>query len=83
MSSCHRQPGGLGLRAVIDGQQRLTTLQLLVRGVLDVLQEQESPRARQVRRLLQNPSDVVNEAHEKHKLWPRRRDRLIWPAAMG
>ncbi len=83
---CEQLPspaGGLGLRAVIDGQQRLTTLQLLVRGVLDVLQEQESPRVRQVRRLLQNPSDVVNEAHEKHKLWPRRRDRLVWPAAMA
>lgn len=83
---CEQLPspaGGLGLRAVIDGQQRLTTLQLLVRGVLDVLQEQDSPRVRQVRRLLQNPSDVVNEAHEKHKLWPRRRDRLVWPAAMA
>lgn len=83
---CEQLPspaGGLGLRAVIDGQQRLTTLQLLVRGVLDVLQERSSPRVRQVRRLLENPSDVVNEAHEKHKLWPRRRDRLVWPAAMG
>ncbi len=36
-----------------------------------------------MRRLLQNPSDVVNEAHETHKLWPRRRDRLVWPAAMA
>jgi len=83
---CEQLPspaGGLGLRAVIDGQQRLTTLQLLVRGVLDVLQEQDSPRVRQVRRLLQNPSDVVNEPHEKHKLWPRRRDRLVWPVAMA
>jgi hypothetical protein len=75
--------GGLDLRAVIDGQQRLTTLQLLVRGVLDVLLEKGSPRVRQVRRLLENPSDVVHQAHEKHKLWPRRKDRLVWPVAMG
>lgn len=73
---------GLDLRAVIDGQQRLTTLQLLVRGVLDVLTEQESPRVRQVRRLLENPPDVVHRSHEKHKLWPRRKDRLVWPEAM-
>lgn len=75
--------GGLDLRAVIDGQQRLTTLQLLVRGVLDVLIEQGSPRIRQVRRLLENPADVVQVDHEKHKLWPRRKDRLVWPKAMS
>lgn len=83
---CEQLPspaGGLDLRAVIDGQQRLTTLQLLVRGVLDVLIEQDSPRVKQVRRLLQNPSDVVNEPHEVHKLWPRRKDRLVWPVAMA
>jgi hypothetical protein len=36
-----------------------------------------------VRRLLENPSDVVHQAHEKHKLWPRRKDRLVWPVAMA
>ncbi|WP_201438704.1 DUF262 domain-containing protein [Saccharothrix sp. 6-C] len=74
--------GGLDLRAVIDGQQRLTTVQLLLRGVLDVLIERGSPRVRQVRRLLENPSDVVGAPHERHKLWPRRRDRQMWPLAM-
>ena len=33
--------GGVALRSVIDGQQRLTTMQLLVRGLLDVLTETE------------------------------------------
>lgn len=75
--------GGLDLRAVIDGQQRLTTLQLLLRGVLDVLLEQGSSRAKQVRRLLENPSDVVDEPHERFKLWPRRKDRDVWPVAMS
>jgi hypothetical protein len=83
---CDQMPspaGGLDLRAVIDGQQRLTTLQLLVRGVLDVLIEKKSPRVKQVRRLLENPDDVIAEPYEKHKLWPRRKDRLVWPIAMG
>jgi uncharacterized protein with ParB-like and HNH nuclease domain len=36
--------GGLDLRAVIDGQQRLTTIQMLLRGVLDVLIERPHER---------------------------------------
>lgn len=75
--------GGLTLSAVIDGQQRLTTLQLLVRGVLDVLQETGSGRARQVKRLLENPEDVIDHPHERYKLWPRRKDRDVWPVAMS
>ncbi|GAB2794890.1 DUF262 domain-containing protein [Amycolatopsis magusensis] len=75
--------GGVDLRAVIDGQQRLTTVQLIIRGVLDVLLERHSPRVPQVRRLLQNPSDVINTPEERHKLWPRRKDREVWPLAMA
>lgn len=75
--------GGLTLSAVIDGQQRMTTLQLLVRGVLDVLQETGSGRARQVKRLLENPEDVIDHPHERYKLWPRRKDRDVWPVAMS
>jgi hypothetical protein len=75
--------GGIDLRSVIDGQQRLTTLQLLLRGILDVLLESGSGRAVQVRRLLENPADVVQEPEERHKLWPRRHDRLTWKLVMA
>jgi uncharacterized protein with ParB-like and HNH nuclease domain len=75
--------GGLDLRAIIDGQQRLTTIELILRGVLDVLIERNSPRVRQVRRLLENHPDVVERAEERHKLWPRRLDRMVWPQAMA
>lgn len=44
--------GGVALRSVIDGQQRLTTIQLLIRGLLDVLIANESERAKSVRRML-------------------------------
>lgn len=76
--------GDIDTRAVIDGQQRLTTLQLLLRGLLDVLQESNSSRVPRVKRLLVNPEDIVSPEHPEHryKLWPRRKDRLIWPAAM-
>lgn len=76
-------PGSLDLSSVIDGQQRLTTVQLLLRSVLDVLIERDSPRAPQVRRLIQNPADVVLDADERFKVWPRRRDREVWRLVMG
>lgn len=75
--------GGLDLRSVIDGQQRLTTLQLLIRALLDVAIEMDSPKVRQLRRLLRNPDDVVDSPEEIHKLWPRRRDRPVWADAMA
>ncbi|WP_461170204.1 DUF262 domain-containing protein [Arthrobacter sp. Z1-15] len=75
--------GGVALRSVIDGQQRLTTIQLLIRGLLDVLIEHDSEREKSVRRMLFNPSDVVEAAEEVYKLWPRRRDRDVWPLAMA
>ena len=75
--------GGIGMRAVIDGQQRITTLQLLIRGLLDVLLERESRRQGMVRRLLRNPDDiVVASPDEAHKLWPRKRDREAWRKVM-
>ena len=75
--------GGIDMRAVIDGQQRITTLQLLIRGLLDVLLEHESPRRNMVRRLLRNPDDdVVASPDELHKLWPRKRDREAWREVM-
>ena len=75
--------GSLDARSVIDGQQRLTTIQLLVRAVLDVLTEIGSRRVHQVRRLIQNPSDITPNLEDQYKLWPRRRDRDVWCLAMA
>ena len=75
--------GGVALRSVIDGQQRLTTIQLMMRGLLDVLTESSSDRTMSVRRMLFNPDDVLETAEEIYKLWPRRKDREVWPLAMG
>lgn len=75
--------GGVALRSVIDGQQRLTTVQLLIRGLVDVLSDAGSDRTKSVRRMLFNPDDVVETPDEIFKLWPRRRDRELWPIAIG
>ncbi len=75
--------GGVALRSVIDGQQRLTTVQLLIRGLLDILIETNSERTKSVRRMLFNPDDVVEAPEEVYKLWPRRKDRDLWPVALA
>jgi len=83
LDALSHSPGSLDLNAVIDGQQRLTTIQLMLRGVLDVLLEQDSKRVPSIRRLIENPSDVVLDQDECYKLWPRRRDRDVWRVAMA
>lgn len=75
--------GGIDERAVIDGQQRLTTLMLLTRGVLDALIDRDSDLVDQVRRLLWNPADLAKQSHQQYKLWPRRKDRDMWRAVMN
>jgi hypothetical protein len=75
--------GGIALRSVIDGQQRLTTIQLLIRGLRDCLLAANSPRTKDIGRMIFNPEDVVNSPIELDKLWPRRRDREMWPEVMA
>ena len=76
--------GSLDVRSVVDGQQRLTTIQLMLRGMLDALTELESPRVSQLRRLVRNPDDVTGDDEEqRYKLWPRRRDRNVWLTVMS
>lgn len=70
--------------SVIDGQQRLTTIFLLLRGLLDLLTERElTTRAKQVRKWILIHPDEVEEPLEVYKLWPRRRDRVAWQAVMA
>lgn len=76
--------GKTDVRSVVDGQQRLTTLQLLLRGVLDALEESgaERPLKAQVRKLIRNDEDVVS-GDEVHKVWPRLHDRNAYEEAVA
>lgn len=70
--------------AVIDGQQRLTTIYLLIRGLVDVLiAKGAEERIRQARKLILITRSEVTEDEEVFKLWPRRRDRACWESVMG
>lgn len=80
--------GGVALRSVIDGQQRLTTLQLLLRGLLDVVQEEENDgqlkgKAKSLSKMISNDEDSGASAEDVYKLWPRRDDRILWPTAIS
>ncbi len=70
-------------RHVIDGQQRLTTLQLLLDAVQDVLKELGSPRdARLLAKLVLNDPDVVSGPDDRFKVWPTTVDQAAFRAAM-
>ena len=72
-------------RAVVDGQQRLTTTQLLLRGLLDALDRHDAvPRnlRSQLSKLLFNDEDVVTTPDTRFKVWPRRAERAPFRDAM-
>lgn len=75
--------GGLPAWSVIDGQQRLTTLQLL----LDALHAELTIRgwaavAGQVVDLVENQQAFRSVAEDQFKLWPTNRDRAAFTAVM-
>ena len=77
--------GEIDQREVIDGQQRMTTLQLLLDATQQVLEGMESKRAaNQLAKLVINDEDLVNdeEPHHVFKLWPTRSDREAFRHAM-
>lgn len=80
-------PTGLGdlpTWNVIDGQQRLTTIQLL----LDALQGELDSRgwtqpAAQVLGLIENPREFRTTDNDQFKLWPTNRDRAAFASVMS
>lgn len=75
--------GSLQIRTIIDGQQRLTTLQLLISAV----EAQMAIRgfdalAQQARDLVENQSHFVKELEDRLKVWPTNRDRAAFEEAM-
>lgn len=74
--------GDIGIRRVIDGQQRLTTLQLL----LDAAQEEYELAgirvANRLRSLVANEQDFVEAPDEEFKVWPTQGDQAAFRHAM-
>jgi hypothetical protein len=70
-------------RQVIDGQQRLTTLQLMLDAVQEVFERLDVGRpARLLRKLVLNDPDVVSAPDHEFKVWPTNIDRDAFRSAM-
>ena len=83
--------GSIERRAVIDGQQRLTILQILLKAGTDAFREVSiigapsdrdalSRAANQLASLTSNPSYA--EGEEVYKVWPTNQDRLAFRSVM-
>lgn len=75
--------GDVARSAVIDGQQRMTTLQILLdaaHAVIDELKYEDE--AEFLRELILNPAKKFVGTKDRFKLWPSRSDRGAFEAAM-
>lgn len=76
--------GRMQERTIIDGQQRLTTLQLL----LDALHAQllavgAAGPAQRIQPLVENPEAFCTHTEDRFKVWPTNRDRPAFNAVMS
>jgi hypothetical protein len=76
--------GRMQTRTIIDGQQRLTTLQLLLDALHAELRAVQAlvPAAR-IEPLIQNADPFCSNAEDRYKVWPTNRDRAAFNAVMG
>ena len=76
--------GAIEARIVVDGQQRLTTLQLLIDAVQEVFEQQKYKNpAERLSTLVTNPESYLNGDPEKaFKVWPTIQDRDAFQHAM-
>ncbi|WP_323010531.1 DUF262 domain-containing protein [Paracoccus sp. (in: a-proteobacteria)] len=76
-------PGQIETRLLIDGQQRLTTLQLLLRAFEDVVKLEEDSRYHQaIGKLIRNQHPLSTEEYESYKIWPTNADRDDYQTVM-
>ncbi|OLZ49667.1 DUF262 domain-containing protein [Amycolatopsis keratiniphila] len=75
--------GYIQVRHVIDGQQRLITLQLLLNAVRQVAEKYGRSRdAALLKALVRNPEHIIEEDDELLKVWPILADRAPFQDAM-
>jgi hypothetical protein len=71
-------------RTIIDGQQRLTTLQLLMDSLhAQLLLVGAVPSAKRIEPLVENAEPFRGNPEDRFKVWPTNRDRAAFNAVMG
>lgn len=82
-----QQVGGIGtlpVRTIIDGQQRLTTMQLMLSATYEQVRLVGfGSIARQVQDLVENPEHFTSHPEDRFKVWPTNRDRPAFNEVMS
>lgn len=82
-----QQPNSIGtltVRTIIDGQQRLTTLQILLDAVHGQLAVNgQLDLAKQVQDLVENQAHFTKSHDDRFKVWPTNRDRAAFNEVMS
>jgi hypothetical protein len=75
--------GSMPRWTIIDGQQRLTTLQLLLDAAHQVVQAEGAElAARRIEDLVRNPEHFCSSPADRFKVWPTNRDRAAFNEVM-
>jgi Protein of unknown function DUF262 len=75
--------GFIAVRHVVDGQQRLTTLQVLLDAAQYVVEQHGAPMdAQALRVLVLNDPQIAQHSDEVFKVWPTDRDQAAFRAVM-
>jgi hypothetical protein len=78
------QTGLMQERTIIDGQQRLTTLQLLIDALhAELMAVGAQASAMRVEPLVRNADAFCTKPEDRFKVWPTNRDRPAFNAVMG
>ena len=84
LQQVQNQIGLMQQRTIIDGQQRLTTLQLLLDALhAELLTVAALPAAMRIEPLVRNPEPFCSKSEDRFKVWPTNRDRPPFNAVMG
>jgi hypothetical protein len=84
LQQVQKQTGQMQERTVIDGQQRLTTLQLLLDALhAELLTVDALQPAMRLEPLVTNAPPFCSKPEDKFKVWPTNRDRPPFNAIMG
>jgi hypothetical protein len=76
--------GHIQQRTIIDGQQRLTTLQLLLDALhAEILSAEILAPAMRIEPLISNAEPFRSKPEDRFKVWPTNRDRPAFNAVMG
>lgn len=84
LQQAQQKTGQMQERTIIDGQQRLTTLQILLDALhAELLFIEAKAPAMRIEHLIMNAEAFCSKPEDRFKVWPTNRDRPAFNAVMG